>query len=119
MAFWLAAKREGQASDWIMRFDPRFWTVNFPRPMVATVISTGPSALRVDASFLRRADLGGLIWDSVDALDHPLLAYKTDRDYGLTSLRLRWRSSGVLPLDDVNGPTLTIKGKDADGAPRT
>jgi uncharacterized protein (TIGR02217 family) len=119
MAFWLAAKREGQASDWIMRFDPRFWTVNFPRPMVATVISTGPSALRVDASFLRRADLGGLIWDSADALDHPLLAYKTDRDYGHTSLRFRWRSSGVLPLDDVNGPTLTIEGKDAAGAPRT
>lgn len=119
MAFWLAAKREGQASDWITRFDPRFWTVNFPRPMVATVISTGPDALRVEASFLRRADLGGLIWDSVDTLDHPLLAYRTDRDYAHTSLRFRWRSSGIVPLDAVNGPTLTIEGRDQAGAPRT
>jgi hypothetical protein len=30
MAFWLAEKREGQDSDWIQRFDPRFWTVNSP-----------------------------------------------------------------------------------------
>lgn len=119
MAFWLAGKREGQASDWIMRFDPRFWTVNFPRPMVATVVSTAPDALRVEASFLRRADLGGLIWDSVDTLDHPLLAYRTDRDYTHTLLQFRWRSSGVIPLDAINGPTLTIEGKDQNGAPRS
>jgi uncharacterized protein (TIGR02217 family) len=119
MAFWLASKREGQASDWIMRFDPRFWTVNFPRPMVATVISTGPDSLRVDAAFLRKADLGGLIWDSVDTLDHPLLAYRTDRDYAHTTLRFRWRSAGMVPLDAVDGPTLTIEGKDAAGAART
>jgi uncharacterized protein (TIGR02217 family) len=119
MAFWLASRREGQASDWIMRFDPRFWTVNFPRPMVATVVTTGPDALRVEASFLRKADLGGLIWDSEDRLDHPLLAYRTDRDYSHTSLRFRWRSSGIVPLDVVNGSTLTIEGKDQSGAPRT
>lgn len=119
MAFWLADKREGQDSDWIMRFDPRFWTVNYPRPMVATVVSTGPDSLRIDASFLRKADLGGLIWDSEDTLDHPLLAYRTDRDYAHTSLRFRWRSSGIVPLDAVNGPTLTVEGKDRSGAART
>lgn len=119
MAFWLATKREGQATDWIMRFDPRFWTVNFPRPMVATVVSTAPDALRVEASFLRKADLGGLIWESVDRHDHPLLAYRTDRDYSHTSVKFRWRSDGVLPLNHVNGPTLTIEGKDASGAALT
>lgn len=119
MAFWLASKREGQASDWLMRFDPRFWTVNFPRPMVATVVSTAPDGLRVEASFLRKADLGGLIWDSVDTLDHPLLAYRTDRDYAHTSLRFRWRSGGLIPLDAINGPTLTIEGRDKAGEPHT
>lgn len=94
MAFWLADKRNGQESDWIRRFDPRFWTVNFPRPMMASVISTGPTPLRVDAAFLRKGDLGGLIWESEDRLDHPLLAYKADRDYAHTSLSFRWRSSG-------------------------
>jgi len=43
MSFWLAERREGQDSDWICRFDPRFWTVNFPRPMMASVVSTAPS----------------------------------------------------------------------------
>ncbi|MFS0848555.1 TIGR02217 family protein [Novosphingobium panipatense] len=119
MAFWLAEAREGQASNWIMRFDPRFWTVNFPRPMVATVISTAPDALRVEASFLRRADLGGLVWDSVDRLDHPLLAYKADRDYTDTTLTFRWRSQGLIPLDGINGPTLTIEGRAENDEART
>lgn len=115
MAFWLATKREGQASDWIQRFDPRFWTVNFPRPMNATVVSIAPDALRVEAVFLRQADLAGLIWESEDRLDHPLLAYKTGRDYSRTVLTFRWRSSGLIALDAVNGPTLTIEGRDQAG----
>jgi hypothetical protein len=118
MAFWLADAREGQASDWIQRFDPRFWTVNFPRPMTASIVTTASDALRVDAVFLREADLAGLIWDSVDRLDHPLLAYATDRDYAHMVLSFRWRSGGIVPLDAVDGPTLTIEGRDAAGAPR-
>jgi hypothetical protein len=42
MAFWLAAKRQGQDSDWIQRFDPRFWTIDFPRPMMASAITPAP-----------------------------------------------------------------------------
>ncbi|MBV1918965.1 MAG: DUF2460 domain-containing protein [Sphingomonadaceae bacterium] len=119
MAFWLAEKREGQASDWIQRFEPRFWTVNFPRPMVASIITTAPDALRVDATFLREADLAGLIWESEDRLDHPLLAYETKRDYAHCVLSFRWQSSGIIGLDEPNGPTLTIEGRDAAGQPRT
>lgn len=117
MAFWLASRREGQASDWIQRFDPRFWTVNFPRPMTAAVVTTAPDALRVDALFLRQTDLAGLIWESTDRLDHPLLAYREDRDYSHTVLSFRWQSSGIVPLDAINGPTLTIEGRDAAGEP--
>jgi uncharacterized protein (TIGR02217 family) len=116
MGFWLASAREGQQTDWIQRFDPRFWTVNFPRPMMAAVTNPARDALRVDATFLTAGDLAGLIWDSVDALDHPLLAYATDRNYTETTLSFRWRSSGIVPLDAVNGPTLTIEGKDVGGA---
>ncbi|WP_288414277.1 DUF2460 domain-containing protein [uncultured Novosphingobium sp.] len=119
MPFWLADKRDGQQSDWIQRFDPRFWTVNFPRPMMASVISTAPDALRLDLAFLRKADLAGLIWESEDRLDHPLLAYATQRDYAHATLTFRWRSAGVIALDAVNGPTLTIEGRDQSGAART
>lgn len=119
MSFWLASTRDGQHGDWLMRFDPRYWTVNFPRPMMAAVVATAPDALRVDVTFMRDGDLAGLIWDSVDRLGHPLLAYKTDQDYSRTALSFRWRSGGVLPLDAVNGPTLTIEGKDTAGGART
>lgn len=119
MPFWLARERRGQHSDWIPRFDPRFWTVNFPRPMMASVVSTAHDALRVDCSFHHEGELAGLIWESEDRLDHPLLAYATQRDYARCILRFRWRSNGILPLDGPNGPTLTIEGRDAAGNPRS
>ncbi|MDG5748242.1 DUF2460 domain-containing protein [Qipengyuania sp. XHP0207] len=119
MPFWLAREREGQHSDWIKRFDPRFWTVNFPRPMMASVVSTEHDAMRVDCEFHHKGELAGLIWESEDTLDHPLLAYETRRDYSHCVLRFRWRSAGILPLDVPHGPTLTIEGRDAAGNPRS
>ncbi|PHR13564.1 MAG: TIGR02217 family protein [Sphingopyxis sp.] len=119
MGYWLADKRTGQHSSFIQRFDPRFWTINFPRPMMASVVTTAPDALRVDAVFYNSDDLAGLIWESEDALDHPLLAYETERDYAGLIWRFRWRSSGIMPLDAINGPTLTIEGRDAAGNPKS
>ncbi len=119
MAFWLARERRAQESSFIQRFDPRFWTVNFPRPAMGSVVTLGPDALRVDIELHHAGELVGLIWDSADTLDHPLLAYQTDRDYSHTTLSFRWQSEGVIPLDQPNGPTLTIEGRDAAGTPRT
>lgn len=119
MAFWLAQRRHDQDSSFIQRFDPRFWTVNFPRPAMASVVSTGPDSLQVDVELHNKGELVGLIWDSVDSLDHPLLAYETNRDYSHTTLSFRWQSSGVIPLDQPNGPTLTIEGYDETDQPRT
>lgn len=119
MAFCLANSRDGQQSDFIQRFDPRFWTVDFPRPEMASVTTTAADALRVDVEFHRENALAGLIWESEDRFDHPLLSYDTDLDYSRTTLQFRWQSSGVLPLDAVNGPTLTIEGRDAQGQPRS
>lgn len=118
MPFWLARRRDGQDEDAIQRFDPRFWTVNFPRPMMASVVTTAPDALRVECEFYHEGELAGLIWASEDVLDHPLLRYATDRDYSRTMLQFRWRSAGIVPLDQPNGPTLTIEGRDASGAAR-
>lgn len=119
MAFWLASERRDQQSSFIQRFDPRFWTVNFPRPAMASVITTGPDGLRVDCEFHHRGELVGLIWESADSLDHPLLAYATSRDYSRTTLQFRWCSDGLIALDAVNGPTLTIEGRDAAGNARS
>ena len=119
MAYWLCDQRRQQKSVPVMRFDPRFWTVNFPRPMMASVVTTGPESLRADAIFYRSDDLAGLIWDSADHWDHPLLAYETNRDYRRLTMKFRWRSAGIIPLDAVNGPTLTINGRDATGVAKS
>ena len=119
MPYWLAAAGERRATSFIKRFDARFWTVDFPRPIMAAVTTTAPDALRVDAVFYKADDLAGLIWASEDSLDHPLLAYETARDYRGCCLGFRWQSAGIMALDAINGPTLTIEGRDAAGAPKS
>ena len=116
--YWLADARRGQETRWIKRFAATHWTVNFPRPMMASVVTGAPDALRVDAVFYGSGDLAGLIWDAADQWSHPLLAYDTDRDFRDCVLSFRWRSAGLRQLDETHGPTLTIEGRDAAGAPR-
>ncbi|MFL6845650.1 MAG: DUF2460 domain-containing protein [Allosphingosinicella sp.] len=119
MGHWLAPPGAAKQIGFVMRFDPRFWTVNFPRPMMASAVTTGPHSLRVDCVFYKANDLAGLIWEAEDRFDHHLLAYETSRDFRACSLAFRWRSGGLRGLDAVNGPTLTIEGRDEAGAPRS
>jgi hypothetical protein len=119
MPHWRATAASQQRRTWVKRFDPVYWTVNFPRPMMAGVTTTGPHGLRVDLSFYRKDDLAGLIWDAVDTVDHPLLAYETSRDFRRCVLKFRWRSAGVKALDAINGPTLTIEGRNALGVAKS
>lgn len=119
MAHCLAPPGSAKALGWVKRFDARFWTVDFPRPMMASAVTTGPNALRVECVFYKADDLAGLIWEAEDRWDHPLLAYEAARDFRRCLLRFRWRSGGIVPLDAVHGPTLTIEGRDAAGQPRS
>lgn len=118
MGWALAAAEAHHRKGWLKRFDPRYWTVDFARPMMASVVSDTPGVLRVAAVFYRKQDLAGLIWESEDRWDHPLLGYETKRDFRHTQLTFRWVSGGVKPLDALHGPTLTIEGRDAAGSPR-
>ena len=119
MGHWLAPPGAAMQTGFVKRFDPRFWTVNFPRPMVASAVTTGANSLRVDAVFYQANELAGLIWEAEDRFDHPLLAYEADRDFRGCRLAFRWRSGGIKALDEVDGPTLTIEGRDAGGAARS
>jgi uncharacterized protein (TIGR02217 family) len=119
MGHWLASAGKARTQGHVKRFDARFWTVNFPRPMMASVITTAPDALRVEALFYRADDLAGLIWEAQDMWDHPLLRYETARDFRRCQLRFRWRSGGLKALDAVHGPTLTIEGRDSAGTARS
>ncbi|WP_447760256.1 phage distal tail protein, Rcc01695 family [Sphingopyxis panaciterrae] len=117
MGWALVSAEPHHRRGWLKRFDPRFWTVDFARPMMASVTSDAPRALRVETVFYRKQDLAGLIWEAEDRWDHPLLAYETSRDFRHVQLSFRWRSGGVKPLDALHGPTLTIEGRDAAGSP--
>lgn len=117
--YWLATGDASLRKSPLKRFDPRYWTVNFPRPMMASVVNPAADALRLDLNFLRYEDLAGLIWSTQDTLDHPLLRYETNTSYANCQLSFRWRSSGIRTLDVVNGPTLTIEGRGADGNARS
>ena len=119
MGHWLAPAGAARILGHVKRFDARFWTVDFPRPMMASVVTTGPNALRAEALFYRADDLAGLIWEARDRWDHVLHAYEEARDFRRCRLAFRWRSSGVKPLDAVHGPTLTIEGRDSEGAARS
>ncbi len=105
-------------TTWLKRFDPAYWTVDFPRPMMASATCPDAHTLRIDAVFHNRQDLAGIIWEAADRWSHPLLAYETARDFRRCTLSFRWRSAGVKSLDALHGPTLTIEGRDAGGAAR-
>ena len=118
MGYWLADARRGQEAGFLKRFAATHWTVNFPRPMMASVVTTAPDAVRVDTVFYGSGDLAGLIWESEDRWSHKLLAYETSRDFRDCMLSFRWRSSGLRRLDETHGPTLTIEGRDEAGVAR-
>ena len=104
----------------VKRFDPLHWMVDFPRGTVASVVTT-PDAhgLSVQCEFLRKGDLVGLIWTSEDQWAHPAHAREASRDYSHCKLSFHWQSNGVVALDALNGPTLTIEGKDSAGNARS
>ncbi len=118
MSYWLATADDQQRTTTIERFDPRYWTVDFARPMSAAVYNLAADALQVACVFVSKKDLAGLIWWSADSIDHPLLAYATNTDYRGLKWSFQWDQTGNLkPLDAINGPTLTIEGRDANGVP--
>jgi hypothetical protein len=119
MNIWFTQADAPIVQSHVKRFDPLHWTVDFPRGAIAGVVTAADGhGLTVTAEFLRKGDLVGLIWESEDSQAHPAHARETSRDYSRCVLSFHWESSGVVALDAVNGPTLTIEGTDDAGAPQ-
>ena len=87
--------------------------------MMASVVTTGPDALRVDAVFYKADDLAGLIWEAEDRCDHPLLALRDGRDFRRLPAALPLAIGGREGARRGDGPTLTIEGRDEGGAARS
>jgi uncharacterized protein (TIGR02217 family) len=117
---WFTSADATIVSTWVKRFDPIHWTVDFPRGTIASAVTSGDGhGLSVETEFLRKGDLVGLIFESEDTRAHPAHARESARDFSKTVLSFRWQSTGAMPLDAINGPTLTIEGRDASGDARS
>lgn len=120
MNHWFTEAGAPVQTSYVKRFDPLHWTVDFPRGTIASVVTQADGhGLQVTAEFLRRGDLVGLIFASEDRDAHPAHARETSRDYSHTVLSFRWQSTSATKLDAINGPTLTIEGRDESGAARS
>lgn len=117
---WFTRDDAPLTSSFVKRFAPRDFTVDFPRgAMASVVLGASPDSLIVTADFLRRNDLVGLIYESDDSKAHPVDRRELSRDYRNCKLSFGWKSSGLPGLDEINGPTLTIEGRDPAGNART
>ncbi|HVM38273.1 MAG TPA: hypothetical protein VM265_07800, partial [Sphingomicrobium sp.] len=67
MNHWFTRKDAPITDSFAKRFDPLHWTVDFPRGAIASINSSSDGhGLTVEAEFLRKGDLVGLIFESVD-----------------------------------------------------
>lgn len=115
--YFLATPADRTKTEEFQRFQPLFWTTNFPSTMIASLTTDGETLI-VDAEFTKYSDLCGFIWESEDKWDHPLTAYDTNIDYSNCVLSFTMQIEGdTLTLEDNDGPVLTIEGKDGFGAP--
>ena len=116
MNLWFTRRDAKIRRTFVKRFDPLHWTADFPRGTIASLVTTADRhGLSVQCEFLREGDLIGVIWASEDKAAHPAHARETSRDYSDCTLSFHWESNGLLALDAVNGPTLTIEGTDVAG----
>lgn len=120
MNHWFTKADAPIVTTFVKRFDPLHWTVDFPRGTIASSVTTSDGhGVEIAAEFLRKGDLVGLIFASEDSAAHPAHARETSRDYSRTRLSFHWQSAGVLALDQIDGPTLTIEGRDSEGNDRS
>lgn len=120
MPIWFTRPDAPVERGWVKRFAAADWAVDFPRgAMASTVTHSDNRGLTVEAHFLRKGDLVGLIYGSEDRHSHPARAREARRDYSHCKLSFRWKSTGLIALDAVNGPTLTIEGHDEAGQPKS
>ncbi len=105
---------------WVKRFAAEQWLVDFPRGAMGAVVSgADETSLTAHATFLRKNDLVGFIFESEDRHAHPAHRRTLSKNYSRCTLRFRWQSVALMALDAVNGATLTIEGRDAAGQARS
>jgi hypothetical protein len=119
MRHWLTRDDPRLRRNVVKRFEPSHWTVDFPRGSMACVVShPDENRLTATATFGRKGDLVGLIFTTADMSAHVAHRRHAKVDYSRCTLRFRWQSKGLASRDAVNGPTLTIEGRNQQGEER-
>ncbi|NJM51590.1 MAG: hypothetical protein HC843_12570 [Sphingomonadales bacterium] len=97
------------ANATIRRFEPAYWTVDFPLAMMATIVTPSANSLRVKALFRTNRDLMGVIWEVEDRDDHGSYAYPRRKDCTGCVLEFDWVSTGIRSMDKLQSVTLTVE----------
>ena len=85
--------------------------------MVATVVTqlspAGSREMLTSCVFRTTGDLAGLLWDSTDTHSHPYYQYGTNLDYSTTVWQFDFAITNLIPIDQLNGLTLTVTHSDS------
>lgn len=120
-----------QDPDWnsitntVMRFHPRFWTLQFNARMFGTLI-TGTNSLKAYLQAHASDDFPAIIWRTNDiweeydvaqqqtlkkSINHPKFRYYPDADYSGCVLSFHWKSvdTALLSGNAWDGPVMTVE----------
>lgn len=94
----------------INRFEPIFWRIDGPRTM-SFCVTNYENGFQASFTSKLKGDLAGLLWNSVDRLDHKYCAYGTNTDYrGLVwSFDIEYADTCPVINEETNVATLTIE----------
>lgn len=102
------------------RMPPIFWKVNFNSEMMGSLVTNGSGGITANLLFRTTEDLAGIEFTSVDNSSPKHSSYETNRNYAGLKLSFDYSLSGnIVPLDQNNGPVLTVEGRDRHGIPKT
>jgi len=99
----------------VRRFEPMYWHINMPLSISASIITTGPDGVKLDAILRRVNDIVGMKWSSKDEWDHLQIGYLQTNNYVNCSWEFDFEVTGLPGLDEgaevseVPGIIMTVK----------
>lgn len=117
---YLVKTYKSDRSDRVLRFSPKYWTLDMPLECSGSIRTLSSTSVRADCVFRRNADLVGIMWSSNMAVDHPRYRYQNKQDYtGLiwefvieltgTRARLDALYGASLAIDTADGKSHNVR----------
>lgn len=99
----------------VRRFEPMYWHINMPLSVSASIRTTGPNSVKMDAVLRKTSDIVGMKWSSKDEWDHLQIGYLQSNNYVNVIWEFDFEVTGLPGLDEgqevseVPGIIMTVK----------